>query len=96
MQLGKNEKTILLKLTPGQYTPPSQYMALDNCPTANQSLARLKQKGLIRFYTEGLTPEQWKKYHAELTPGPETVEVMAQAKLTEAGEKEQIKLKASK
>lgn len=87
MILGKNEKKILLRLIPSQFTPPSVYLEVFNsCPSSNKSLMRIVDKGLAVFRWEIITPEQRKRNNAVLRPGYESADYYGALKPTPLGE----------
>ena len=88
MRIGPNERSILLRLVPDTFVPPSVYLATDygQCP-GGASLNSLRHKGLVEFQFETWGPEEAHRRQRDnpTAPGRETSEVNAALRPTAAG-----------
>lgn len=94
MMLGKNERAILLKLVPGEFTPPSVYLRGNESRHGNTLNRIVYDKGLAEFRWVTLTPEERKKLSHQLSPGLETVDIFAALRPTALGEEVISKLRS--
>ena len=89
MRLGPKEKQIIRALTPGEWTPPSVYMAavggFRSCPSG-YTLNRVVAKGLAEFrYMTWSAADRRREAVVGRQPGRETAEHNAALRLTEEG-----------
>lgn len=96
MKLGPKEKQILMKLVPGQFTPPSVYMGdYGYCPSGMTLNRLVYQKKLATFRCETYTPEERLRLYKILKPGREASEYNAALIPTKEGEEVIKSLKAA-
>jgi len=94
MRLGPKEKQILKRLSPGKFTPPSEYLGEYGDRSPWPTLNRLVyDKGLAAFRFQTLTPEERLRAYRNLAPGREAAEYNAALRLTPKGEEVIKKLK---
>ena len=94
MRIGPKEKQILLKLTSGEYTPPSVYMGnYGSCPSGYTLNRIVYRKKLAVFRHQSYTPEEAKRLYGQLTPGREAAEHNAALMPTKEGEEVIAKLR---